>query len=142
MKKDYLTITKKHRIEKKIEYKHIYQQKNITELNELIYVGAKIVSEKIGVPLKSIQKKSKPGSQIRLEKQIRNLRKQAKMMKQRKNAGTFWDKKEKATQERITILLEEIHQKVLAKKGRLKRYQQRVKQYRQNGTFRNNEIKF
>ena len=31
---------------------------------------------------------------------------------------------------------------ILAKKGRLKRYRQRVKQYRQNMTFQNNERKF
>ena len=30
----------------------------------------------------------------------------------------------------------------MAKEGRLKRYQQRVKQYRQNRTFQNNERKF
>ena len=40
------------------------------------------------------------------------------------------NRKEKATQEKLTIQLEEINQKVLAKKGRLKRYRQRVKQYR------------
>ena len=38
--------------------------------------------------------------------------------------------------------LEEINQRVLAKEGRLKRYRQRVKQYRQNRTFQNNERKF
>ena len=31
---------------------------------------------------------------------------------------------------------------MLAKEGRLKRYRQRVKQYRQNRTFQNNERKF
>ena len=41
--------------------------KNITELNELIYVGAKLVCEKIGVPLKSTNKKSKPRWEIQLE---------------------------------------------------------------------------
>ena len=50
------------------------------------------------------------------------------MIKQRKEAGTCRDKKEKATQGKITIQVEEINQKVLAKEGRLKRYQQRVKQ--------------
>ena len=49
---------------------------------------------------------------------------------------------EQATQEEITVQLEEINQKVLAKEGRLKRYWQRVKQYRQNWTFQNNERKF
>ena len=101
--------------------------KNITELNELIYAGAKLVSEKIGVCLKSTNNKSKPGWEIRLETQVKkSLRKQTKMMKQRKNAETYWDKKKEATQEKITIQLEEINQKVMAK-DRLKRYRVRVK---------------
>ena len=70
------------------------------------------------------------------------LRKQTKTVKQRKNAETCSDKKKKATEEKITTQLEEINQKVLAKEGRLKRYRQRIKQYRQNGTFQNNERKF
>ena len=115
---------------------------NITKLNELIYVGAKLVCEKIGIPSQSIKKKSKPGWEIRLEMQMKNLWKQAKKIKQWKDAGICRDRKEKATQEKITIQIEEINQKVLVKEGRLKRYQQRVKQYRQNRTFQNNKRKF
>ena len=44
---------------------------NITELNELIYAGAKLACEKIGIPLKSKKKKSKPGWEILLETQIK-----------------------------------------------------------------------
>ena len=43
---------------------------NITELNELIYAGAKLVCEKIGIPSKSTKKQSKLGWEIRLETQI------------------------------------------------------------------------
>ena len=46
---------------------------NITELNEQIYWGAKLVSDKTGVPLKNTNKNFKPGWEIRLETQIRNL---------------------------------------------------------------------
>ena len=63
------------------------------------------------------------------------------MIKQKKNAEINRNRKEKTTQEKLTIQLEEIYQKVLAKEGRLKRYRQRVKQYRQNRTFQNNERK-
>ena len=63
------------------------------------------------------------------------------MIKQKKNAGINRNRKEKTTQEKLTIL-EEIYQKVLAKERRLKRYRQKVKQYRQNRTFQNNERKF
>ena len=46
---------------------------NITELNKLIYAGAKLVCEKIGIPRKCTKKESKPGWEIRLETQIKNL---------------------------------------------------------------------
>ena len=64
------------------------------------------------------------------------------MIKQRKYAGTCKDKKEKATQEKIAIQIEEINQTVLANERRLKKYRHRVKYYRQNRTFQNNERKF
>ena len=51
---------------------------NMTELNELIYAGGKIVCEKIGILSKSTKEKSKPGWKFRLEIQIKNPRKQAK----------------------------------------------------------------
>ena len=79
-----------------------------------------------------MKKKSKPGWEIRLEMQIKNQRKHAKMIKQKKDAGICRNKKERATQEKITVQLEEIYQKVLVKEGILKRYRQRIKQYRQN----------
>ena len=54
--KDYLIITKKRRLENsqggnrknKLSI-NIYLNKSITELNELIYVGGKLVCEKFGV---------------------------------------------------------------------------------------------
>ena len=42
----------------------------------------------------------------------------------------------------IIVQVKEINQKVIVKEGRLKRYRQRVKQYRKNRTFQNNERKF
>ena len=51
---------------------------------------------KIGILSKSPKKKkSKSGWEIRQETQIKNLRKQAKMIKQRKDAGIRRDKKKK-----------------------------------------------
>ena len=42
----------------------------------------------------------------------------------------IWGRKGKCNTRKIAIQLKEINQKVLAKKGRLKRYRQKVKQYR------------
>ena len=63
--------------------------KVMAELNKLIYAGAKLIYEKIEVPLPTTTKKkkekkentnrnSKFGWEIRLETQIRNLRQQKK----------------------------------------------------------------
>ena len=114
---------------------------DISKLNDLTSARAKLVCEKIGVSSKSSKKQYKPGWKVRLETQIKNLRKQAKMVKQ-KDPRICGKIMEKTTREKITVQLEEINQKVLAKEGRLKRYRQRVKQYRQNRTFQNNERKF
>ena len=42
----------------------------IPELNDLIYAGAKLACEKIGVPLKSTKKQPTPGWEVRLETKI------------------------------------------------------------------------
>ena len=112
---------------------------NIIELNQLIYAGAKLVCEKIGILSKSMKKKSKPGWEIRLETQ---LKKSTKTGQNEKNMREHVETKRKRQLKKKIIQLEEINQKVLAKEGRLKRYRQRVKQHRQNRTFPNNERKF
>ena len=79
------------------------------------------------VPLKKHERKIKTrmGNSTRnVDK--KNQRKQAKMMKQGKDDGIIRNRKEKAKQEKLTIQLEEISQKVMAKEGRLKRYRQRI----------------
>ena len=68
---------------------------NITKLNWLIYAGAKLVNEKIDVLQKNTNRNSKPGWEITLEIQIRNLQ-QAKMKRQKLNAGTCWDERKKS----------------------------------------------
>ena len=90
---------------------------NITELNELIFAGVKLVSEKKGIPSKITKKESKPGWVIRLKTNIKNLRKPAEMIKEKKDAGIFWNKNENERQEKKkTIQLEEINQYALSKK--------------------------
>ena len=53
---------------------------------------------KLGSLIKHDGKKAKPGWEFQVETQIQNLWKQAKMIKQRKDAGICRNKKEKATQ--------------------------------------------
>ena len=67
---------------------------NITELNELIYAGAKLVCVKIGILSKITKEKSKPGWEFRLETQIKNPTKTAKSDK-KKTAGINRNRKKR-----------------------------------------------
>ena len=69
---------------------------NITNLYELLHVGAKVVRENLGNPIKTRKQNSNPGWEIRIETQIRNLRQEASIIKQKKNSGTGWDEKRKS----------------------------------------------
>ena len=55
---------------------------NMTELNELIYTGAKLVCNNIDVPLKNTNRNSKPGWEIWLEMQKKYLRQKVKMIRE------------------------------------------------------------
>ena len=60
---------------------------NITELNELNYAGANLASDKIGVPKRNSNRNSKPGEEIRLEKQVKKQQQQAKMLRKKKHGN-------------------------------------------------------
>ena len=69
-------------------WKHIPAD-NITELNDLIYVGAKLVTDKIVIPLRNPNRnnKKKPWWEISLEVLIKKLR-QEKVRSLIKHKGT------------------------------------------------------
>ena len=46
---------------------------NITELNELIYVGAKLARDKTGVPQRNPNRNTKSEWEIRLKGQVKEL---------------------------------------------------------------------
>ena len=46
---------------------------NITELNELIYAGAKLVCNEVSVPRRNQNRNTKPGWEIRLEEQVKKM---------------------------------------------------------------------
>ena len=56
------------------------------------------------------------------------------LLEQKEKSNTSKKKKKKKKKK-----LEEINQKVLAKDGRQKMYRDKIKQYKQNKTFQNNE---
>ena len=57
---------------------------NNTEPNELIYAGMKLICDKICIPLGNLKKNTKPGWEIRLERQIKKLWQQVKVLRKEK----------------------------------------------------------
>ena len=88
---------------------------NITELNELIYAGAKLECENIGIPSKNTKKQSKPGWEIQLETQIKKTTKTSPKDKKERdwnkwkertgnmegNNSTTWGNKSESTGQRM-----------------------------------------
>ena len=62
---------------------------NITELNELIYSGAKLVCDTICIRLVNPSKNTKPRWEVRLEGQIQKLLQQAKILRKEKHARIY-----------------------------------------------------
>ena len=63
--------TVKSKIEKVNDFVTKISTNDIAELNDLIYARAKLVCVKLGIPLNTTGRKSKPGWELRLESQIK-----------------------------------------------------------------------
>ena len=104
---------------------------SITELNEVIYAGNKLVWKKIGIPSQSSKKiKTRKGNSTGNANKKSTKRGQNDI-KQRKDAGIRRNKKEKGHTQKIIMQLEEINQ--ISIKG---------KAIGQNRIFQNNERRF
>ena len=68
---------------------------NITEVDELIYVGAWLACDKIGTLLRNLNRNAKPGWEIRLERQVKKLWQQAKVLRKENHTGICKDEKTK-----------------------------------------------
>ena len=99
--------------------------KDITELNELIYAGAKLSSDKIGVPPKEPEQKYKTRWEIWVEGPVN--KKQVNAL-EGKTQGVWMKRlKKKAQLTNLTMKLGELNQKILTKERRVTRYGGRVK---------------
>ena len=122
---------------------------NLTETNDLVFAGAVVVAERLGVKLS--QSKHRPKDNIpwwkrRLEGQIKELRKDLSRIEQM-NKGAMKDsdirnrlmEKYRVRGKGMSVVIEEVKQRIKAKAAKVKRYDDRVKQFRQNNLFRSNQ---
>ena len=127
---------------------------NLTELNELIYATGKVLQKRCGVKHKrkqnSVRKPNKPKWQVKIDKEIENLRKEISLLEElQKDKEIRSGKARKVirkyrieSNDKIPAIKEELKQRVQVKAQRVRRYVKRNKFYRQNKIFETDTKKF
>ena len=105
----------------------------ITEIKELIDAGTKLVSDKMGNDLWNPNSNTKLGWEIWLERQVKRLQQQTKMLKKVKHAGICSEKKNQTS---LPRRLEQINQNILTEKTA-----RRGQGIQMKRVFQNKEIK-
>ncbi|XP_047488218.1 uncharacterized protein LOC125038695 [Penaeus chinensis] len=123
--------------------RHI-ETKNITETNELIRAATVWVAEQLGLKKPEFRAKKDPWWKRRIEDDIKRIRKDVNIL-ERDLRGELSHKKSKTLQrlkekyrvhkKGIKTVIEELKQRMIAKSAKIKRYDQRINQFRQNRTF-------
>lgn len=125
---------------------HYLETKDITETNDLLLAIGRVVARRLGVKQNVRKPKAEPWWKRRIKCQISKLRKDLSRL-ERLKSGELQNTTVREGLERryylkkkgVTVVIEELKQRILAKTAKVKRYQERVDQYRQNRMFRTNQ---
>ena len=120
---------------------------NITDTNKLIKVGALVTQELLGVKRPpASEKKHEPYWERRIENSINSLRKDLSQL-QRRDRGKLrregdmkrLERKYNIKKKGSHVVKEEIRQRIVAKAAKVKRFNDRMKQFRQNRLYQVNQ---
>ncbi|XP_068738998.1 uncharacterized protein [Montipora capricornis] len=134
------------KIAKVNEIIHYLETKDITETNDLLLAIGRVVARRLGVKRNERKPKTEPWWKKRIKLQISQLRKDLSRL-ERLKSGELQNITVREGLERryylkkkgVTIVIEQLKQRILAKTAKIKRYQEWVDQYRQNRMFRTNQ---
>ena len=120
---------------------------NITDLNDTFYASAVIVTEKLAKD-RSERKVEEPAWKVRLKRKVEELQQDLSRLEEARNRN-FNDRLKRKMEKKFNIkrkgyqqVIEELKQRLIATAVKIKRYEDRVKQYQQNRMFENNQKRF
>ena len=124
------------------------ETKNISEINKLILCGALVTCRLLG--MKNSQKKQQePHWKRRIENKINSLRKDVSLITRWQNDRLNKEREKERLDQMYRIrrkgfkrVAEELKQRITAKSATVKRYTDRVNQYKQNRLFQSNQARF
>ena len=126
------------RVNEAIKY---FKSKNITETNDLIKAASVWVVKQIGLTKRDYREKNEPRWKRRIEGDIKKLRQDVNLLT-RDLKGELGSKKKQKMKELyekyrvkrkgLKTVIKELKQRMLAKSAKVKRYEQRIEQFRQS----------
>ena len=117
---------------------------NITQTNSQIRAAGVWVAEQLGLKKITFRKKNEPRWKRRIEGDIKRLKQEVNLLEREKKGelGTKKKRKLKDLEARYRVkrkglktVIKELKQRMIAKSAKVKRYEQRVTQFRQNRMF-------
>ena len=123
------------RVNEAIKY---LKSKSITETNNLIRAARVCVAEQLGLKKAEHRKKNEPRWKRRIEGDIKRLKQEVNLLERESKGEVGLNKKLKLSElnERyglkskgLKTVIEELKQRMLAKSAKVRRYQQRMKQF-------------
>ena len=126
------------------------ETRNITETNNPMRAISTFVAEKLGLKRgRRENQQNEPWWKRRIERDINELRKHISIM-DRERKGELRsrrkyleiEKKYQVDRKGLLVVIEELKQRLTAKAANIRRYEQRIHQYRQNRLFSTDQIRF
>ena len=120
--------------------------RSITETNRLLVAGANVVATRLGLKRDSKRWTEDPWWKKRIKKKIKLLRQDISRVERlitgyvtRTEMIQSLRRKYRIREKGPAVVLEELKQRLAANSAKLRRYEERQHQYRQNKTFENNQ---
>jgi hypothetical protein len=124
---------------------------NITEVRNLLQAGAVLVGELLEIKEKRPREPQEPFWKRRIQEDVRRLRKdlgrveawfKGKWKNTKKGDKDQLDRRYKLKAKGFNVVIEEMKQRITSKSAKIKRYQNRIKQYQDNKSFSSNQGRF
>lgn len=125
---------------------------SLSELNDLLYAAAKVVTELVGIKCREVaggteeKRANEAGWKRRLDTKLIRLRKDMGRLKEWKRGMLKNEKVQKSLSRRycvlelgLVVVIEQVRQKIVVVTGKLRRFEERIKQFQQNKMFEVNE---
>ena len=119
---------------------------NLTETNKLMLAAACLAGKKVGAKKRETTSMVEPWWKRRLNGQIAQLRKDLSRLDKWKSnqlksmaVGEQLETTYKVKKKGIGVVIEELKQRVIAKAAKVRRYEGRLEQYRQNRMYQSNQ---